>query len=521
MWRSLVAHFVRDEGVAGSNPVTPTVVRPCLLGSGQGLIRICLTNCLTTAQRLHTPSWGWITSKEKQPDARPAPSGLGSTKKRVTTSNSPAILGNVDAETHGRWLCAIGKHVVRFQQDDRSTYVYATLRTSQEADLLMRLRRQNRVRADTVKAFARSCGIPMQELPDILRAQSDAGLLSVETGRDGQIAAVTEEIFTESAVFRYAATRFEQRHPDVAERALVPLMDLLSRLPLDTEQIIERLVREGFTEEGVREAIDLSESFALLHRRDVPDFGTSLLYNEYLWAHKIDRVQEVLARLGDRDTNDLLALMEEIGQAQGTAAEALTAAPPHLVEMATRVGLVDGIKIETTSGREKVFTFSPQFHGLRAGPADNQLMGISDQVKILVASIQYGVRYSEDFRLSAPLAFMNKLVNTGTAGNATPIGRDYVLVEKYGILRTVPTTGNRARFEVVKHDIVTAARDALVQGQLSGDNNAGGRTLVDQRDYSSPEDIRLRLASTAGSSRLLESKHLAAIRQSIQNGTWL
>jgi hypothetical protein len=26
MWRSLVAHFVRDEGAAGSNPVIPIVV---------------------------------------------------------------------------------------------------------------------------------------------------------------------------------------------------------------------------------------------------------------------------------------------------------------------------------------------------------------------------------------------------------------------------------------------------------------------------------------------------------------
>jgi hypothetical protein len=29
VWRSLVARFVRDEEVAGSNPVTPTSVYPC------------------------------------------------------------------------------------------------------------------------------------------------------------------------------------------------------------------------------------------------------------------------------------------------------------------------------------------------------------------------------------------------------------------------------------------------------------------------------------------------------------
>lgn len=426
----------------------------------------------------------------------------------------------MDEQTRGRWLCAIGKHVIRFQQDDRSTYVYATLRTSQEADLLMRLRRQGRIPGNKVQALARECGIPMQELSDILRAQADAELLGVDSDANGRIISVTESIFTETAVFRYAAARLDQRHPEQAERALVPLMDLLSRLPLDIGQVVDRLIADGFTEDDAREAIDLAESFGLLQRRDVPDFGTSLLYNEYLWAHKMDRVQTVLAGLGDRDTNDLLALMEEIGQAQGIPAEALTAAPQHLVQMAIRVGLVDGIKIETLSGREKMFTFSPQFHGLGTGRVNLELAGISDQVKVLIASIQYGVRYSEDFRLNAPLAFMNKLVNSGTAGDATPIGRDYVLVEKYGILRTVPTTGDRARFEVIKHDIVTAARDALAQGQLSSGGSFGDRTLVDQRDYTSPEAMRLRLATSAGSSKLLESKHLAAIRESVQNGSW-
>ncbi|GAB3852177.1 hypothetical protein ACFPIJ_54035 [Dactylosporangium cerinum] len=427
----------------------------------------------------------------------------------------------MDEEARGRWLCAIGKHVIRFQQDDRSTYVYATLRTSQEADLLMRLRRQGRISGAKVKAFARECGIPVQELPDILRAQADAGLLGVEVDGSGRVVSVTEQIFSEDAVFRYAATRFEQRLPEQAERALIPLMDLLSRLPLDVDQTVERIIRDGFIEEDAREAIALASSFGLAQQRDVPDFNKPLLYNEYLWAHKIDRVQAVLAGLRDRDTNDLLALMEEIGQAQGTPAEALTAAPQHLVEMATRVGLVDGIKIETMSGREKTFTFSAQFDGLGAGRVNPELAGISDQVKLLVASIQYGVRYSEDFRLDAPLAFMNKLVNTGTAGNATPIGRDYILVEKYGILRTVPTTGSRARFEVVKQDIVTAARDALAQGRLGNGIGSGDRTLVDQRDYTSPEAMRLRLADSAGASAVLERKHLAAIRESVQNGSWL
>ncbi len=36
-WRSLVAHFVRDEGVGGSNPLSPTKFKKALLNE-QGFL---------------------------------------------------------------------------------------------------------------------------------------------------------------------------------------------------------------------------------------------------------------------------------------------------------------------------------------------------------------------------------------------------------------------------------------------------------------------------------------------------
>ncbi len=36
-WRSLVAHFVRDEGVGGSNPLSPTKFEKALLNE-QGFL---------------------------------------------------------------------------------------------------------------------------------------------------------------------------------------------------------------------------------------------------------------------------------------------------------------------------------------------------------------------------------------------------------------------------------------------------------------------------------------------------
>jgi transposase len=50
VWRSLVARFVRDEEVAGSNPVTPTQVRARSRASERALTRLCLTKCLKDQQ---------------------------------------------------------------------------------------------------------------------------------------------------------------------------------------------------------------------------------------------------------------------------------------------------------------------------------------------------------------------------------------------------------------------------------------------------------------------------------------
>ena len=427
----------------------------------------------------------------------------------------------MEADETGRWISAIGKHVIKFQQDAYSAAVFATLRTSQEIDLLIRMHRNGRMTARKVHALAQDCGLPRQEIRVVLDAAQTAGLLEAQYDGSAKLTAVVESIFTETSIFAYAAARIEQRDPGDGERLLVPLMDLLSRLPLDEEDLIGRLTADGADEADVAEAIGLAETFQLLQRRIVTDAGATLLYNEYLWGQKIDQVERVLAGLRDRDTNDLLALMEEIRQSQGTATESLTAAPQHLVQMATRVGLVDAIDITTATGKSKQFTFSPQFHGLGVGPADSQLLGISDQVKLLIASMQYGMRYSEDFKLFSPLAFLNRLADHGTAGDATPIGRDYVLVEKFGILRTVPTSGTKHRFEVVKGDVVTAARDALAAGTLgAAGTGASGRSLVTQQHYASPEAVRMTLGQPTTPTRKLEDTHLAAIREAVQNGSW-
>ncbi len=48
MWRSLVAHFVRDEGAAGSNPVIPIGIKPSIQGFPNFSLSLFVVNKTST-----------------------------------------------------------------------------------------------------------------------------------------------------------------------------------------------------------------------------------------------------------------------------------------------------------------------------------------------------------------------------------------------------------------------------------------------------------------------------------------
>lgn len=253
----------------------------------------------------------------------------------------------MDTETHGRWLYAVGKHLAHFKQDHVMTLMYATRRASQEGDLLIRLRGQSTASAAKVRAFALDAGIPVQELSSVLEGLEATGLVEVVLNRSGKLDEVRERIFTEQAIYRAVSSRFTSYDPGAAETAVVPLLDLLSRLPLTEEEAIQRVTALGFEEQDVRVALEMHAAFHLIQKREVSDLGITLVYNEYLWGHKIDSVERVLAGLRQTDTEHLLALTDEIRGMQGRSVESLTAAPPHIIQMAVNTGILDTVTIQT------------------------------------------------------------------------------------------------------------------------------------------------------------------------------
>ena len=71
---------------------------------------------------------------------------------------------HLESETFGRWLFAAGKHIAQFRSDmPIATQVWATRRTSQEVDLLLRLRQLGTISGTKAIAYAQDVGIAPQE----------------------------------------------------------------------------------------------------------------------------------------------------------------------------------------------------------------------------------------------------------------------------------------------------------------------------------------------------------------------
>jgi len=106
----------------------------------------------------------------------------------------------MEPETFGRWLFAAGKHIAQFRSSDMvATHVWATRRASQEANLLLRLRRLGTISGEKAIAYARDVGIAPQEALLFYQGLATTGLIEVESRAD-EILRVTERIFTEGMV---------------------------------------------------------------------------------------------------------------------------------------------------------------------------------------------------------------------------------------------------------------------------------------------------------------------------------
>lgn len=119
---------------------------------------------------------------------------------------------------------------------------------------------------------------------------------------------------------------------------------------------------------------------------------------------------------------------------------------PNLLKGLTLSGALDSINLDVEGVSSSYLLPS----NLNADRFDQDHL---DQVKLTLANFRFGESYPQ-FRLRKPEIFLEKLLNDGYAGNATPIGTDYRNLELAGIVSVEKVNGNYHRLWMLKKDVI-------------------------------------------------------------------
>jgi hypothetical protein len=307
---------------------------------------------------------------------------------------------------------------------------------------------------------------------------------------------------------------WQSLEPDPIEQAALTILRESATMPLTLAEVSSACVAAGLSEEVVAQGLELAMSCHLVRVTHVADFAADFVYNDFLFGENIARIAKALAALPADRRDALRSLLEELHAHEGRPAGEIESAAPELVRLATTQGMVDATEITTADGRRATFYFTPRFRGF--GVSRDDLPDALDQVKLVVASFAFSTRYAT-IKLRDPERFLDKLIDTGIAGGATPIGTDYGAMERQKIVDIEPIAPGSSyyRFRAIKRDSLIEARDTMRAGALLLPNPGGAASFSSLREpnsFTDPIATRQRLAREAGDRPLHDQALLAAIR---------
>ena len=415
----------------------------------------------------------------------------------------------------GRWLYSAWRHLSEFRVD-AAMRLPAVGYAGRATDLLGRLRGLETYDAPTLGALALDASIDRMQLEGVLMPQLEAlGICSVERDGVGRVMGVRALVLSEDDVMAQAASLWRSFAPEPEERGAMALLRAAANLPLTLDEARQSCTAEGLSEEHADRAVELAVAVGLARRTHNADFGEDFFFNDFLWGENIDRTTAALSALPSEQREALRSLLEELHRHEGRPLREIESANRGLVKLAVVHGLIETTDVTTTDGKLERFAFTPRFRGWsisREQPPD-----ALSQIRLVMASFAFATRYAR-FRLNAPEAFIQSLIDRGYAGNASPIGTDYPAMVLQRIVDVEPTEGGRFQFRAVKTDTLERALDTMRAGALlRSPPSQSGAGLFDQQ-FTDPIASRLRLGQTANRTPLWDGDLLAAVKDSAQGG---
>lgn len=286
-------------------------------------------------------------------------------------------------------------------------------------ELAWRLRNSGLSSAARVEAIATEALIGRRHLlREILPTLEHLGWVERQYDRDHQLVSVDAFIPPPGELITAAGSLLEIVAATNTQRAALAILRATTRQPLEQAAALD--VGAEFGEEPAADALRHLQAIQLVKQVHSDD-GRTVYFNPNVWAGNDRDITQAALRTEDagarRNVGDLL---EEVADSPGMPESHVTSTEQRWIDFAVRMGLVQRSVVQTTTGDEQRFLFSPHLGRDPFGTAVNDPSG---HVRQLVGSMIYASTFAARNRLHNPGAFLYTLIRDGVAGDVPRSGR--------------------------------------------------------------------------------------------------
>jgi hypothetical protein len=416
----------------------------------------------------------------------------------------------MDKKVEGYWSIAAQKHLKGFTTDSIGLDEYDNIDLSGKAGRFIgSIRGNGQIKSiEKIEKIGNTVGIKPKELHKIILPQIETATKGqVEVFRDntGNIIGLEEYVFSNDEALSLTGDIFESFNPTDIEFATLETLDQTKKIPYLLSELYDLLSKKGFSDNKIKTAISLQEQFKLIQILNKINQNDPIISNEYIWGSNHERIAYALGKVSTNERQSIKQMIEEVQSYQGISSEDIKSKQSHLYQLAVRVGMLNPISIISSRGFEKDFVFSANI--LRPLTKDDDIM---DDVKVLLASIRFGEKYTEHSTIQQPVRFLRALINNNTVGPHSANLTDYTLLEKKGIVKIVNDTKTRNGYyglytrsgpclKLIKQDVAVKALEIVESvDYISTDNNEVSSVDIvgDTGNYMNSEELRVKLADS-------------------------
>lgn len=350
---------------------------------------------------------------------------------------------------------------------------------------------------------------PVELRLTLLPILEQLGWIKLSRSPEGQIQSIDEVLPATPELIAGVGAVFNIMALTPVEFAALDILRATTRQPLETEAALQAAAAYG--DEAAESALRHLINIRLVSQMTAAD-GRSAVYNPNIWTDDAAVTEAALRTEDARVRQEVGALIEEVQRAPGIPEEHVTSTEAKWIDFAVSQGLVQRSVVGTEDGSEQRFLFTPH---LMKDAFGTKLHDVSGNIRQLVGSMIYAATYPR-YKLNSPAAFVYRLLRDGEAGDASPIGTDYPMLETGGIVRVVPgSTPEKYRLSLMQADVAEGAL-SILRARESGNpvaSNLGPAGVRGQRSYVHVERERAQLAiQTATDDEDLKNL-IAALRQ--------